>query len=221
MSKGGIAALAIGLIAVGGASYLVNRWLSHEPAHDSPAPHRTSGSAASDALARPASHSPPHPSLIHGTRADDVLVGTASGERIRSLGGDDRIEAGAGNDVLEGGTGADVLAGGAGDDAYVVQLRGGGTDVIVEEDGDDTLQFAGGRLSSSGIDFLRHGDDLVLRWDPKRPTDAVIVRSWFVAPGFRVERLQLPRGALIAPEPLAAGARPAPAEDLTLIPPKH
>jgi hypothetical protein len=143
-----------------------------------------------------------------------VLYGTDSGEKVEALAGRDLIQARGGDDELDGGVGDDVLMGGAGDDVYIIQHHGGGADILVEESGTDTLRLQGGRLALSGIEILRHGDDLLLQWAHDRPMDAVLIRSWFKDPSFHVERLQLPDGTVVALEPLAARAREASSEDV-------
>lgn len=160
-------------------------------------------------------HMPPRQQgLIHGTKADDVIEGTDAGERIAALVGRDRIVGRGGDDVLDGGGDADVLMGGEGDDTYVVQHHGGGADVILETDGTDTLQLVGGHLALASIQILRHGDDLLLRWNQERPADAVLIRSWFADTRYHIERLQLPDGTVVTLEPLAARAPQASSEDL-------
>ncbi|GBF27484.1 leukotoxin [bacterium MnTg02] len=49
------------------------------------------------------------------TEGDDILIGTALGETIDALAGNDEIRAGGGDDLLIGGPGSDLLDGGADD----------------------------------------------------------------------------------------------------------
>ncbi|WBU54270.1 sialate O-acetylesterase [Paracoccus sp. SCSIO 75233] len=97
---------------------------------------------------------------------DDLVVGSARGERIslragddRALGhgGDDRIVGGPGQDSLYGNQGADTLFGGAGGDF----LGGGlGGDHLMGDGGDDTLYgwHSDDRLSGgAGDDLIRGG----------------------------------------------------------------
>lgn len=221
------ATIVLGLLVVGMASYWWNRRLSHDLAHDIPVPAaqqtvppaESVEPATSRESARPpdaaARHMPPrHHQIIHGTKADDVLYGTESGEQIESLAGRDRIVARGGDDVLDGGNDADVLMGGTGNDTYVVSHHGGGADIIVEESGTDTLQIAGRRVALAAVEILRHGDDLLIRWNHDSPLDMVMIRSWFVSERFHVERLQLSDGAIVPLEPLAARAKEATSEDV-------
>lgn len=160
-------------------------------------------------------HMPPwHHGLIHGTKGDDVLYGTEAAERIEGLAGRDVIIARGGNDELDGGPDSDTLLGGPGDDTYIVQHHGGGSDVIIEESGTDTLRFAGGHVDLASIQILRHGDDLIVRSTQGGPEDAVLIRSWFLGPQYHVERLQLSDGTVVPLEPLAERASTATVEDL-------
>ena len=160
-------------------------------------------------------HVPPrHHGSIHGTKADDVLEGTDSGERIAALSGRDRIIALGGDDVLEGGPGADVLSGGPGDDTYVVHGDGDGPDLILEESGTDVLKVSDGRVTAESIEYLRHGDDLLMRWAQARSGNALIIRSWFAGAAYRVEELQLAGRVPLALEQLAAHAKAANSEDI-------
>lgn len=152
--------------------------------------------------------------LIHGTKGDDDIVGTDEDDEIDALAGRDRIRARGGDDVLDGGTDADLLFGGSGNDTYVIAHHGGGADVIVEEDGADTLQLSGGLFAVANLELLRHGDDLLLRWNHDRPADAVLVRQWFAGDSHQVEQLRLSDGTAVALAPLAARARIATLEDL-------
>jgi VCBS repeat-containing protein len=77
---------------------------------------------------------------LAGTDGDDLLVGSAFG---------DRIDGGQGDDLIVGGGGNDMLAGGLGDDVYVFN-RGDGFDTI-----DDTGAAAQG-------DAIRFGEDIAV-----------------------------------------------------------
>ncbi len=65
-----------------------------------------------------------------GTDAGDVLVGNASVNHLRGLGGNDTLRTGAGGDAVEGGDGDDAITGGDGDD---VLSGGAGADTFLEE----------------------------------------------------------------------------------------
>jgi Ca2+-binding RTX toxin-like protein len=53
-----------------------------------------------------------------GTGANELLLGTSSGERIRGRGGTDCILGGGGDDRLVGNAGIDVCIGGPGNDTF-------------------------------------------------------------------------------------------------------
>ena len=156
--------------------------------------------------------------VIHGSKGDDVLRGTVAGEWIQGLAGRDRIDAGAGDDLLEGGDGDDVLEGGPGDDTYLFGHHGSGADTVIESGGRDTLQIEGGRLALSAIELLRHGDDLIIRWNHDQPQDLVLIRSWFAGTDRQIETLQLDGGGSTELAPLAAAAKQASLEDLVHLP---
>lgn len=75
-------------------------------------------------------------------------------------GGDDSIQAYATADTLSGGKGDDVLMGGAGDDTYLYQV-GDGSDVIVEQAGQDRLSLVD--LVLSQVTLRREENDLVVK----------------------------------------------------------
>lgn len=74
--------------------------------------------------------------------------------------GDDSIRAYSSNDFLEGKAGADTLWGGLGDDIYRYS-SGDGSDVIIEESGNDELLLTD--ISINQLNFRRDGNDLVLK----------------------------------------------------------
>jgi serralysin len=91
---------------------------------------------------------PGEPVPLVVTELADTVNGTADGELIDALGGNDRVVGNGGADTLRGGLGDDSLFGGDGDD----QLDGGdGNDSLSGASGNDSL--AGG----DGIDTLTGG----------------------------------------------------------------
>ncbi|MBL4827672.1 MAG: hypothetical protein JKY66_08170 [Spongiibacteraceae bacterium] len=84
---------------------------------------------------------------------DNVLSGSVNNDVIAS---------GAGNDTLSGLEGSDILIGGTGDDTYVIE-SGGGSDVIVDYEGTNTLRFAAGiTFNDVASGLIKSGDDLIL-----------------------------------------------------------
>ncbi|NWK96856.1 calcium-binding protein [Sphingobium lactosutens] len=83
---------------------------------------------------------------LSGGDGDDTVIGGAGTDIIAGNAGNDWLQGGAGNDSIDGGTGADRMEGGDGNDTYyvdawsddgnsgnddvVVELSGGGTDLV-------------------------------------------------------------------------------------------
>ena len=110
---------------------------------------------------------------LGGTALGDVIVALGGDDIIKSGGGDDTVDGGGGDDRISGDDGSDELRGGAGDDLLT---GNGGEDTLYGDDGDDQLE--GGQdndqlFGGSGSDFLRgdrgndrleggEGDDIFL-----------------------------------------------------------
>lgn len=116
-----------------------------------------------------------------GTDDDELLGGTAFGDRLVGLGGRDLIRGGDGPDCLEGGAGADVLNGEGGDDRLSGadgrdRLSGGtGNDRLVGGRKADALYGNAGNdqlFPSSGRDRVLGGagDDVISARDGSRDT---------------------------------------------------
>ena len=142
---------------------------------------------------RPASHpwldasGQPGPTILEGTKADEVIIGSDGDDTIYGNGGNDIICGGPGNDNLNAGPGGDsVLDGGPGDDSlgtvgtvHSVTMIGGpgddgpnvgdtiATSYVSGGPGDDTLQHTGsGHVKMDGGDgfdycLAKGGDELV------------------------------------------------------------
>ena len=95
---------------------------------------------------------------IAGLDGDDFIGGFDGDDRLEGGQGDDALYGGEGNDVLDGGSGNDILQGEFGDDLYHFS-RSGGTDLIRDYDGFDTLQLDGVE-DFSDLVFQRAGQDL-------------------------------------------------------------
>ncbi len=95
---------------------------------------------------------------IRGGAGDDMLTGTALGDRIFGFDGDDTIDAGAGDDLVFSGGGEDIVRGEEGDDtinggADADTLSGnGGDDLILASGGDDRVDGGEGfdRVNGGG-----------------------------------------------------------------------
>jgi Ca2+-binding RTX toxin-like protein len=79
--------------------------------------------------------------LVLGTAADDGLLGTDRGDRLRARGGDDTLKGRSGADCLGGGAGSDALTGNRGNDRLV---GGSGRDGYRAGRGNDRLVAADG-----------------------------------------------------------------------------
>jgi Tol biopolymer transport system component len=77
--------------------------------------------------------------LVRGTAGGDRLNGTSGGDRLLGLGGSDVLNGLAGDDCLDGGPGRDTLNGGAGNDRLV---GGSGANRYSGGPGNDTLSAA-------------------------------------------------------------------------------
>ena len=125
--------------------------------------------------------------IITGTENADTIyaskdIHSLTNQTIYGFGGNDRIYAYDGNDVLNGGVGNDYLYGGTGNDTYIFNV-GDGQDTIIEELGDDTIQFGEG-IKAENIKLERTGNNLVVtRLDEagKATTDKISVSNYFVA----------------------------------------
>ena len=95
--------------------------------------------------------------VVRGTADGDFLLGLAGEQTYRGLGGDDIIYGGADVDILHGGDGADTLLGGADADT----LYGGeGADTLFGGEGADTLYGGDGRdilIGGAGSDIFDGG----------------------------------------------------------------
>jgi Ca2+-binding RTX toxin-like protein len=106
-------------------------------------------------------------SVIFGTDAPDILVGSSGADVIFGYGASDIISGGDGNDTLIAGAGNDLVVGGPGDDVLISDdglsggghdtLNGAGTDLLSGGDGNDTLVLVG---PGSGIVDGGAGSDI-------------------------------------------------------------
>lgn len=119
---------------------------------------------------------PPPFNEIHGTEGDDVRTGGVTDDIIFGYQGNDTLTGGLGDDVLHGGDGNDLLQGGLGQDIYSWGSTDTGHDVIVDEEGTDTLvmDFASSEVA------LSHGEnqaDLII----SRNGASVTIKDYFLS----------------------------------------
>jgi Ca2+-binding RTX toxin-like protein len=155
--------------------------------------------------------------VLTGTEGNDLLVAgnckdtieaLNGDDNIFALGGDDTVNAGDGNDVLHGGAGNDILNGGAGEDTlngeagndiltggagndiYVFEL-GSGTDTINDYNSTgkdfDTIEF-GERIDSTGVSFLRSGNDLQIII--LGTNDRLKIQNYYVNDNYKIEAIK-------------------------------
>ena len=100
--------------------------------------------------------------LIRGSKARNILTGTAFEDRMFGLAGNDRLEGKAGHDLLVGSEGADYMVGGSGNDTLV---GGAGGDRQVGGAGRDTYRWENLRDSTLSqrdrIQGLQIGTDIL------------------------------------------------------------
>ncbi|MEZ5566645.1 MAG: hypothetical protein R3F24_14560 [Gammaproteobacteria bacterium] len=82
------------------------------------------------------------------------------GRLFQGTDGRDALQGSADDDTLIGGPGADLLLGGPGDDTYLITAHDG-MDTILDESGDDTVEFAGG-IALGDLALRREADSLVI-----------------------------------------------------------
>ncbi len=108
---------------------------------------------------------------LESTPDNDYIYGFSGNDFIAAGAGDDTIDAADGNDTLVGGIGNDVLYGKEGNDVYRFAL-GDGSDEIVEEGGNDTIEFLEGILPSD-ISVQRTETNLILKVKNANPITIV------------------------------------------------
>ena len=106
------------------------------------------------------------PDKIHGTSANDDIIGNfwsdsiygySGDDTINGLGGHDFIKGQEGNDLLNGEDGDDSLVGGEGGDSLI---GGNGFDLLNGKDGDDSLvggESGDSLIGGNGVDLLDGG----------------------------------------------------------------
>ncbi|MGE0761233.1 MAG: PKD domain-containing protein, partial [Pirellulaceae bacterium] len=103
--------------------------------------------------------------ILIGLGGDDLLVGGPQNDQLLGGSGNDTLLGGSGDDVLDGGSGDDRIEGGTGNDTYVE--RPGSTDVLIDTQGIDSLDFSGADfaveldLSLAGPQFVDTAGNIV------------------------------------------------------------
>ncbi len=103
---------------------------------------------------------------MHGDGSNDQLQGGNGNDTLYGDEGDDVLFGQDGDDTLSGGSGRNYLIGGAGNDTYLVDANVG-EDVIIDQEGTNTLEFADGVSADElslreGVDATGKGGYLVI-----------------------------------------------------------
>ncbi|SEM42216.1 Ca2+-binding protein, RTX toxin-related [Variovorax sp. YR750] len=135
--------------------------------------------------------------VLDGRAGADILMGGTGYDTLMGGAGDDTLLGGEDGDVLDGGLGNDRLEGGLGDDTYLFG-RGGGTDIVVEddatEDNTDMVEF-GADVSTSQLWFQRVGDSLevsIIGGD-----DKMTIQDWYLGDQHHVEQFETSDGMVL------------------------
>ncbi len=117
--------------------------------------------------------------LLQGDAGNDRLFGQLGNDQLYGGEGSDNLYGNEGNDILIGGEGADNLSGGIGNDAYRFN-RGDGNDLILDDAGNDRIEF-GNDIATSDIGIQQRGNDLVLHVLQNGLTtpDVITISDWF------------------------------------------
>ncbi len=101
--------------------------------------------------------------VIEGGNGLDLVFAFGGNDLVRGGAGNDSIDGGLGDDTLFGGLGDDLLTGGAGNDRFCFDIRGGGSDRIVDfQDGRDLIDLRGLGLSFNGIAITNVGQSYMM-----------------------------------------------------------
>lgn len=135
--------------------------------------------------------------VLDGRAGADILLGGVGYDTLMGGAGDDTLLGGEDGDVLDGGLGNDRLEGGLGDDTYLFG-RGGGTDIVVEDDATvdntDVVAF-GADVSTSQLWFQRVGDSLevsIIGGD-----DRMTIQDWYLGAQHHVEQFTTSDGMVL------------------------
>ena len=105
---------------------------------------------------------------------DIAATGNTLNNKLVGNQGHNRLMGYAGNDTLQGMAGNDFLLGGKGNDTYLF-ARGDGVDMIMEEQGSDTLRFS--NVAHDQLWFTRAENDLFI--DVIGTQDSVVIHDWY------------------------------------------
>jgi Ca2+-binding RTX toxin-like protein len=101
--------------------------------------------------------------VIEGGNGLDLVFAFGGNDLVRGGAGNDSLDGGLGDDTLFGGLGDDLLIGGTGNDRFCFDIRGGGSDRIVDfQDGRDLIDLRGLGLSFNSIAITNVGQSYMM-----------------------------------------------------------
>lgn len=145
--------------------------------------------------------------LAHGFGGDgnDTLFANDAGNFLYGGRGNDTLTGGAGNDILDGGQGNNTLTGGGGYDTYRYAANDGSltinNGVVPVFDGMPSGEIElGDGFSSSNLWFQKAGSDLQIT--ELGTKNQVTVTGWFAHRYYRLDRIVLADGTILAEMPI-------------------
>ena len=113
---------------------------------------------------------------IQGSKRNDLLIGSATGNEIYGKKGDDTIEGGFGDDLIFPGKGRNIATGGAGDDRYHLSGKGSADVIVVESGNEEIVNFDPKKdgIVFANIEELEVSDTTSLRKSKRSGSNIVI-----------------------------------------------
>lgn len=131
---------------------------------------------------------------LQGDAGANRLLGNAANNGLDGGSGDDALEGGGGNDTLYGGLGADTLTDSSltSNDMYVWG-RGGGSDILSDAGGLDTLNILPG-VTAHQIWLRRAASTQHLVVSVIGTSDSMTINNWFASSASHIESIKLADG---------------------------
>jgi trimeric autotransporter adhesin len=122
---------------------------------------------------------------LTATHPDDPLIGAGGSDTLVGSAGDDLMVGAGGNDVFTPNAGNDLVFGNAGDDEFRISASNG-FDIVVDDNGTDTIRFTGS-IRSTDVEFSEGLNDLMVQLGAEEDLNVVGVAGWFESPQHRIE----------------------------------